>query len=242
MSEREPYDPAAAEKMASDPAVVRAADEFFQSTYAHRYSYNFSWLGRPIIQYPQDIVALQEIIWAVRPELIIETGVAHGGSTVFFASMLELLGGDRKVAAIDVEIRPHNRASIESHPLAHRISLIEGSSVDERIVAAAAALARGRSAVMVVLDSDHSHAHVARELACYAPLVTPGSYLIVMDTIVELLPPDTFPRERFGVGDSPMTAVRAFLREDDRFAIDHAVEQKLLLTAARSGYLRRVKA
>ncbi|HXW77153.1 MAG TPA: cephalosporin hydroxylase family protein [Candidatus Eremiobacteraceae bacterium] len=234
-----PYDPDTAHAMASDPAVTEATQEFFLRTYPHRYSYNFTWLGRPIIQYPQDIVALQEIIWRVRPDAIVETGIAHGGSTVLFASMLELLGGDGRVIAIDVDIRPHNRAAIERHPLAPRIDLIEGSSIDPVIAGRVAARTQGRSSVMVVLDSDHTHDHVRAELGLYAPLVTPESYLVVMDTVIEQLPP--FADRSWGAGNNPMTAVREFLTTTDRFMVDTDIEQKLLITAAPSGYLRRVK-
>jgi cephalosporin hydroxylase len=236
-----PYDPEAAARMASDPDVARSARAFFETTYRHRYSYNFSWLGRPIIQYPQDIVALQEIVWRTQPRTIVETGIAHGGSTVFFASMLALLGGDRRVIAVDVDIRPHNRSAIETHPMARFIELIEGSSVDPAVIGAVAALARGRGPAMVVLDSHHSHAHVRAELAAYSPLVMRGSYLVVMDTIVERLPKGTFPPERWDVGDNPMTAVDEFLSATDRFEIDESIERKLLITAAPRGYLRCVK-
>jgi cephalosporin hydroxylase len=234
-----PYDPAAARAMSDDAADV--ARSFFKRTYPHRYSYNFSWLGRPIIQYPQDIVALAEIVWSVRPELIVETGVAHGGSAVFFASMLELLGGKGLVAAIDIDIRAHNRAAIEAHPLASRIRLIEGSSIDPRVVREVEDMARGKRSVMVVLDSDHTHAHVSAELAAYAPLVTLGSYVVVMDTVVEFLGDAEQPNRPWGKGNNPWTAVQAFLASDSRFALDHAIEEKLLITAAPGGYLRRVK-
>lgn len=243
MSDRrnDPYDAAAAARMAGDPEVARNVRAFFETTYAHKYSYNFSWLGRPIIQYPQDIVALQEIVWQTAPKTIVETGIAHGGSTVFFASMLALLGGERRVVAVDVDIRPHNRRAIESHPMARLIHLIEGSSVDPSVIGEVAALARAGGPVMVVLDSHHSHAHVRAELAAYAPLVARGCYLIVMDTIVERLPKGTFPPERWDVGDNPMTAVDEFLTTTDRFQIDESIEQKLLITAAPRGYLRCVK-
>ncbi len=237
----DPYDSEAAAKMAADPQTQAVAREFFQKTYEHRYSYNFSWLGRPIIQYPQDVIALQEIIWRTRPGLIVETGVAHGGLTVFFASMLELLGGDGEVAGVDIEIRPHNRAAIEAHPLARRIRLIEGSSVDPRVTAQVAERAKRKRPVMVVLDSNHSQAHVLAELQAYSPLVARGGYVVVMDTIVEWVDQRAFAERPWGRGDSPMSAVRRFLAADDRFELDVRIEEKLLITAAAGGYLLCVK-
>lgn len=239
MNERSPRDEHAIAAMAADAAMAGSAADFMRRSIAHRYSYNFSWLGVPIIQYPQDIVALQELVWADRPDLIIETGVAHGGSTVFFASMLELLGGGT-VVAIDIDIRPHNRAAIESHPLAKRIVLVEGSSTDAGIVATVADHAREAGRVMVVLDSNHTHEHVARELELYSPFVKRGSHLAVLDTIVERLP-GPFPGRPWGPGNSPGSAVEAFLAKNDRFVVDAEVNDKLLITVAPGGYLRCVR-
>lgn len=240
MSDREPYDAALARRMKSDAAVDGAARRFFDVTAPYRYSYNFTWLGRPIIQYPQDIIALAEIVWRVRPRTVVETGIAHGGSTLLFASLLELLGENGRVVAVDVDIRPHNRKEIEEHPLAKRIELIEGSSVD------AAVHERVRSRVlpgpvMVVLDSDHTRAHVLSELEAYSRLVTRGSYLVVMDTVIEAMSEDAFPDRPWGRGDNPLIAVREFLARNDRFIVDEDIENKLLITAAPSGYLRCVK-
>jgi cephalosporin hydroxylase len=204
----------------------------------HRYTYNFTWLGRPVIQLPQDLLAVQELVWQVRPDLIVETGIAHGGSLVHSASLLELLGGDGLVVGVDVDIRPHNRREIEGHPLGRRIRLIEGSSTDASVAAAVRELAHGRRAVLVMLDSDHTHAHVLRELELYAPLVTRGSYLIVFDTLIEDLPDELFAGRRWGKGDNPKTAVWQFLKTTDRFEIDARVAGKLLLTCAPDGYLR----
>jgi cephalosporin hydroxylase len=240
MSDVDPHDTELAAAMAADPDVARSARAFFNATAQYRYSYNWSWLGRPIIQYPQDVVALQEIVWRVRPRTIVETGVAHGGSTVFFASMLELAGGDGRVVAVDIDIRSHNRAAIEAHPMHRRIHMIEGSSVDPAVAGAVRALVR-EGAVMVVLDSNHTRDHVARELELYAPLVTRDSYLVVMDTVVEHMPDDAFPDRPWGKGDNPLTAVREFLARTDRFVVDKEIEDKLLVTVAPSGYLRCVK-
>jgi cephalosporin hydroxylase len=204
----------------------------------HRYTYNFTWLGRPVIQLPQDLIAVQEIVWQVRPDLIVETGIAHGGSLVHSASLLELLGGEGLVVGIDVAIRAHNRQAIEAHPLAKRIHLLEGSSTDLVVAATVRELARGRRAVLVLLDSDHTHAHVLRELELYAPLVTRGSYLIVFDTLIEDLPAELFAGRRWGKGNNPKTAVWQFLKTTERFTIDDRLAGKLLLTCAPDGYLR----
>lgn len=213
---------------------------FIQSS-ALRYSYNFTWMGRPIIQFPQDMVAMQEILWSVRPDLIIETGIAHGGSLIFYASMLELLGGDGAVLGIDIDIRAHNRVEIEKHPMFKRITMIEGSSVDEVVAQQVRELTAGRQRVLVVLDSNHTHDHVLRELQLYAPLVTRGSYLVVFDTVIEDMPADFFPDRPWGKGNNPKTAVQEFLRSTDRFEIDDAIDGKLLITVAPQGYLKCVK-
>jgi cephalosporin hydroxylase len=207
----------------------------------HKYSYNFSWMGRPIIQFPQDILAMQEIIWRVKPQLIIETGVAHGGSLVFYASMLELLGGDGAVLGIDIDIRPHNRSAIEKHPMFQRIKMLEGSSIDKHILAQAYAFARNKSPVLVGLDSMHTHSHVLAELNAYSPLVTRGSYLVVFDTVVEDMPEGMFADRPWGKGDNPKTAVWEFLKSNDRFEADEEIENKLLITVAPNGYLRCIK-
>lgn len=224
--------------MAADADLRRAADDFVRLGCRQRYPYNFTWLGIPVIQFPQDLVALQEIVWRVRPQLVIETGVAHGGGTIFLASLLDLIGeGD--VVAIDIDIRPHNREAIETHPLAGRVTLIEGSSTHPSVVGRVGALAQGKR-VMVVLDSDHTHAHVLAELRAYAPLVGKGSYVAVLDTIVERMGPGEIGDRPWGPGNSPMTAVQEFLRHDHRFEIDVALENTLLVSVAPGGYLRCV--
>lgn len=207
----------------------------------YKYHYHFTWLGRPIIQLPQDIVAVQELIWRVRPELIIETGVAHGGSLVLSASMLQLLGGNARVIGIDVDIREHNRKLIEAHPMHGRIDLIEGSSIDPQVFAQVQRAAEGRANVMVMLDSCHTHDHVLSELALYSTLVRRGSYLIVFDTLIESMPDRFFDDRPWGQGDNPLTALRQFLSTNDRFEIDREMTSKLLMTAAPDGYLKCVK-
>jgi cephalosporin hydroxylase len=224
--------------MGRDAGLKAVTRDWFAASSKHEYSYHFTWLGRPIIQFPQDIVAMQEIIWRTRPDLIVETGVAHGGALIFYASMLELLGGDGLVLGIDVEIRPGNRTAIESHPLFRRIELIEASSTDADTIERVRAHAARRPRVLVALDSNHTHDHVRRELDLYAPLVNKGSYLVVFDTIIEHMP-DDFSRERpWSPGNSPKSAVDAFLRSTDRFAVDTEIENKLQITVAPGGYLK----
>lgn len=229
-------------RLGSETELRELSRRWLEKTAAYEYSYHFTWLGRPIIQYPQDIVALQEIIWRVRPTVIVETGIAHGGSLVLSASMLELLGGDeRRVLGVDIDIREHNRAEIEQHPLAHRITMVEGSSTDEEVLEQVRRFVGEDEPVMVVLDSNHTHEHVLRELELYSPLVTPGSYLIVFDTAVELMPEDAYADRPWGKGANPYTAVQEFLAGSDRFEIDTVYDDKLLVTVAPSGYLKCVR-
>lgn len=204
----------------------------------HKYAYNFTWLGRPLIQLPQDMVAVQELVWAVKPDLIIETGVAHGGSLIYSASLLELIGGAGRVIGVDIDIRAHNRVEIEKHPLARRIQLIQGSSVDRGVIRQVREAARGCERVMVLLDSNHTHKHVLQELRGYSPMVTKGSYLVVFDTLIEDMPGDLIKDRPWGKGNNPKTAVWEFLKKNRRFAVDKDVEAKLLLTVAPDGYLK----
>lgn len=225
----------------ADDAEFRALSERWRAMALERkYMNNFSWLGRPMIQLPMDAMAMQEIIWAVKPDLIVETGVAHGGSVVLSASMLQLLGHG-EVLGVDIEIRPHNRQAIESHPMAHRIHLIEGSSTAPEVVAQVRAAAAGKQRVLVFLDSNHTHEHVLAELNAYADLVSVGSYCVVFDTFVEDMPDDYVWTERpWGKGNNPKTAVWEYLRSHPEFQIDKSVEDKLLVTSAPDGFLRRV--
>jgi cephalosporin hydroxylase len=241
MTSHDPKDPAQIARMAADPELAALAHELFLQSAEYKYSYNFSWLGRPIIQYPQDIIAAQEIIWQVKPDAIIETGIAHGGSLIFYASMLELLGGVGHVLGIDIDIRAHNRAEIERHPLFKRITMLQGSSIDDQIAQQVYAFVRNKQRVLVVLDSNHTHEHVRKELEFYAPLVTKGSYLIIFDTVVEDMPDRFFPDRPWGRGNNPKTAVQEFLATNDRFEVDREIEGKLLLTVAPGGYLKCVK-
>jgi cephalosporin hydroxylase len=205
------------------------------------YVYNFSWMGRPIIQFPEDIMALQEIIMSIQPDVIIETGIAHGGSLIFSSSMLELLGGDRIVIGIDIDIREHNRKEIESHPMAKRIQMIEGSSVDKTIVEQIKVLCKPYKKIMVCLDSNHTHEHVIKELELYSPLVSVGSYLVVLDTFIEDMPENFFSERPWDVGNNPKTAVWEFLKTNESFIVDKSVYNKLLISVAPDGYLKRIK-
>lgn len=212
---------------------------FATETIRTGYSYNFTWMGRPIIQYPQDMIAMQEIIWEVKPDLIIETGIAHGGSIIYYASLLELIGKG-EVLGIDIDIRAHNRAEIEKHPMSRRIKMIEGSAISEEIIARVKQYAAGKQTVMVCLDSNHTHAHVLEELKLYSPFVTKGSYLVAFDTIVEDLPADLYTDRPWSVGDNPKTAVWEFLKSNKDFVIDESIDNKLLVSVAPQGYLKRI--
>ena len=227
--------------MAADRAVQRRSLEWLEATAKYEYSYHFTWLGLPIIQYPQDILAVQEIVWAAKPDLIVETGIARGGSLALSASLLELLGGTGIVVGIDIDIRRPNRLAIERHALAHRIVMIEGSSTDPEVVEQVREYSSGRSRVVVMLDSNHTHDHVLRELELYSPMVGPGGYIIVFDTVIEDMPADSYPDRPWSKGNNPATAVRAFLQDDSRFEVDHELEEKLLITVASGGYLRCVR-
>jgi len=244
------------QKNGDSVALHQAGLDFIRSTLLPNYSYNFFWLGRPIIQYPQDIVALQELIWQIKPDLIIETGIAHGGSLLMSASMLSLLdycdaieqetmldpkAPRRRVVGLDIDIREHNRTAIESHPMANRIDMIEGSSIDPSIIAQVEDIARGYERVMVCLDSNHTHEHVLSELEAYAPLVSAGSYCVVFDTIVEDMPAEMSPDRPWGPGDNPKTAVWEYLKTHPEFEIDKQMDHKLLISVAPDGYLKRVR-
>lgn len=228
-----------------DPAVKSLASRFLYDTAPYKYSYNFSWMGRPIIQYPQDMIAMQEIIWEVKPDLIIETGIAHGGSLIYYASLLELIticdGADGEVLGIDIDIRSHNRAAIEAHPMKRRITMIEGSSISPDVIDRVHEHARNKKNILVCLDSMHTHDHVLAELEAYAPLVSVCSYCVVFDTVVEDMPEDSFPDRPWGKRNNPKTAVWAYLKDHPEFEIDRSIEHKLLITVAPDGYLKRVK-
>jgi cephalosporin hydroxylase len=243
-------------RMGNDQTCTRAALDFLVTTALYKYSYNTLWLGRPVIQLPQDIVAMQELIWSIKPDLIIETGIAHGGSLIFSASMLAQLDmceaieagisfnpreSRRKVLGIDIDIRAHNRAAIETHPMASRIQMIQGSSIVTEIIEQVRAIAADYSRVLVCLDSNHTHDHVLAELQAYAPLTSKGSYCVVFDTVVEDMPKEMFPDRPWGPGNNPKTAVWEYLKTHTEFEIDKSIQHKLLITVAPDGYLKRVR-
>lgn len=218
------------------------------------YTYNFAWLGRPIIQYPQDMVAMQELIWQIKPDLIIETGIAHGGSLIFSASMLALLDmcdaietgvtiypkqSQRKVLGIDIDIRAHNRAAIEANPMASRIQMIQGSSIAPDVIEQVRQVTKGYERVLICLDSNHTYAHVLAELEAYAPLTSVGSYCVVFDTLIEDMPEDMLSDRPWGKGNNPKTAVHEYLKMHPEFSIDKSIQHKLLITVAPDGFLKR---
>jgi len=245
------------EKLGTEPGLYRQTlDWMVKAGTVGSYTYNFRWLGRPIIQYPQDIVALQEIVWATRPDLIIETGIAHGGSLILSASLLAMLDlsdaaaegrslnpqqSRRCVLGVDIDIRPHNRAAIERHPFASRIRMLQGSSIDPTVISEVRAIASKYERVMVCLDSNHTHEHVRAELDAYARLTSTGCYCIVFDTTIEDAPADFFANRPWGPGNSPMSAVHSWLPEHPDFELDRDIQHKLLITVARDGYLRRTR-
>jgi len=228
--------------MSKDHRLKNLTRSWFLNGLKHEYSYHFSWLGRPIIQYPQDMIALQEIIWRVKPDLIIETGIAHGGSLIFSASILELIGHG-KVLGIDIDIRSSNKKAIEQHPLSNRIRMIEGSSIDEKVVKQVYKFAKNKKRILLSLDSNHTHKHVLQEMNLYSKLVTKGSYMIVCDTIIEDIPPiyEKNSKNPWRKGNNPKTAVLEFLKSNSRFVVDENITNKILITVAPSGYLKCIK-
>jgi cephalosporin hydroxylase len=228
--------------MGCDEELKKKSLDWMLHADKYKYTYNYSWMGRPIIKYPSDIVATQQIVWDVKPDLIIETGIAHGGSLILSASLLELIGGPGRVLGIDIDIREHNRKEIEAHPMMKRIDMIEGSSVADDVMARVRAAAAKAKCVMVFLDSLHTHDHVLKELELYAPLVSVGSYLVLPDTFIEYFPKGYYAHNRpWDVGNNPMTALRAFLEKNKDFEIDRELCDKLMITEAFDGYLRRVR-
>lgn len=235
--------------------LTDSTKEFLSETIKADYEYNFDWMGRPVIQYPQDIIAMQEIIWNVRPDLIIETGIAHGGSLVFSASMLAMLDycdaiennemldpnkPKRRVLGIDIDIRAHNRTAILAHPMANRIDMIQGSSIAQDIISQVHEYSKNYKRILICLDSNHTHKHVLAELEAYAPLTSKDSYCVVFDTVIENLPKRLFPDRPWGPGNNSKTAVWEFLTNHPEFEIDKTIQKKLLITVAPDGYLKRV--
>jgi len=233
-------DPALINDMQNDKEIKILRKKLLRAIVKYKYTYNFTWYGRPIIQLPEDIIAIQEIVLNTQPDMIIETGVAHGGGLVFYASLLEILGKG-SVIGVDIDIRKHNREALESHPLFKRITLIEGSSTDAAIFGQVSNLCKPAKNVMVILDSDHTHAHVLQELELYSTLVRKDGHLIVFDTGIEDVEGPAYPNRRWGKGNNPKTAVWEFLKKNDRFVIDKEIENKLMVTVAPDGYLKCIK-
>lgn len=227
-------------ELGRDQEIKEITKSWVKKSFEHKYSYNFRWMDRPIIQYPQDIVMMQELIYQVKPDLIIETGIAHGGSLILYASILELIGSG-KVLGIDIDIREHNRVAIEKHPMFKRIEMLQGSSIDQEIVDKVHEYARDCKKVMVILDSNHTYEHVKKELECYASLVSKDSYLVVFDTIVEQLGDELCKDRPWGKGDNAKIAVDEFMQGNDRFIVDQDIDNKLLITMTPGGYLKCIK-
>lgn len=226
--------------MNNDEEIKKLRKQLLSAIAKYKYTYNFTWFERPIIQLPEDIIATQEIILNTKPDIIIETGVAHGGGLVLYASLLELLGKGM-VIGVDIEIRKHNSEALEKHPLFKRITLIEGSSTDPKTFCQVTDLCKSAKNVMVILDSDHTHVHVLQELELYSTLVRKNGYLIVFDTGIEDVDDNAYPDRPWGKGNNPKTAVWEFLKQNDRFVIDKEIENKLLITVAPDGYLKCIK-
>ena len=228
-----------ANRMAADLELQHLAMSTLVASDAFDYTYFWKWLGLPIIQMPDDIVAMQEIIWETRPQVVIETGFARGGSVIFYSSILQLIGEGR-VVSVDIDVREHNRRAVEEHPLGSRVDFVEGSSTAPDTMDRVRALVSGSARVMVVLDSNHTHEHVLDELRLYGPLVTEGQFLVVSDTVVEDIPPQTHRPREWGPGNNPKTALQEYLRETNRFEPDPWFNSKVLVTSSRGGYLRCV--
>ena len=231
-------------QMNEDKEFFKLTKKWLLQSLKHQYSYHFRWLGLPIIQYPQDMIATQEIIWSVKPDLIIETGIARGGSLIFSASILQMIGKG-SVLGIDIDIRKHNKIAIKKHPLSKRITMIEGSSIDEKVVNKVKTIAKTKKRVMVFLDSNHTYEHVLKELELYSSLVKKGSYIIVFDTIIDDIPNNWWGKHistrPWNKKNNPKSAVKDFILKNNRFKIDHTIDNKILLTVAPSGFLKCTK-
>ena len=205
-----------------------------------KYHYNFSWFGLPIIKFPNDMLVMQEIIWKVKPDVIIETGIARGGSLIFFASLMKLIKKNGKVIGIDIDIREKNKKAIQKHFLYKNIKLLQGSSTSDEIRENLKKYVT-RKKVLVVLDSMHTEKHVLNELEIYSKLVSKNSYLIVQDTFVELFPKNHFKNRPWSKGNNPMTAVKKFLNKNKNYSIDETISAKIGITENPMGYLIKKK-
>ena len=226
--------------MNKNKSLLKKSKDWIDIVFDYEYVYHFRWLGRPIIQFPQDMVALQELIWKIKPDFIIESGIARGGSLIFYASILELLNHG-KIIGIDIDIRKHNRIEIENHPLFKRIKLIEGSSIDDSVIHKIKKIIKDKKKIMILLDSHHTEQHVLEELEKYSPFVRSGSYVVVFDTIIENMKKHHSENRPWNHGNNPKTAVTKFLKKNKRFKIDKEIQKKLLITSCPDGYLKCIK-
>jgi cephalosporin hydroxylase len=224
--------------MGTDQALQEKTRDWFNHASRHEYSYHFEWMGRPIIQFPQDMVAMQEIIWRVKPDIIVETGIAHGGSLIFYASIMQMMRIHGKVLGIDIDIRPHNKKALDEHMMRDRIEMIQGSSIEEGIFSKVKDIVDTYEKPLVILDSNHTHDHVRQELELYADFVRKDSYLLVFDTVVEFMDKELSSKRPWGHGNNPYTAVQDFLKGNNRFEVDQEIENKLQISVAPGGYLK----
>ena len=228
-------------KMAQDIPLQNLSKKWIFNSINHEYSYHFNWLGVPVIQYPQDLMAMQEIIWQTKPDIIIETGVARGGSLIFYASILNMIQKSGLVIGIDIDIRNHNKIIIKTHHLSKKIKLIEGSSTDMNTIDKVKKIIKQKKKILVILDSNHTHDHVFQELLLYSPFVKKNGYMVVFDSIIEDMPSKLVKNRPWKKGNNPKTAVHEFLKKNSRFQIDKEIENKLLITVAPDGYLKCIK-
>jgi cephalosporin hydroxylase len=229
-------------KMYSDKKFFLLSIKWIKESIKYKYNYNFTWMGRPIIKYPNDMVVIQEIFWKVKPDLVIETGIAHGGSIIFSASLLKMMGIKKfKVIGIDIDIRKHNLKEILKHPMKKHLKLIEGSSVDKKIFNKIKSYAKNYKKILVILDSNHIHNHVLEELNIYSNLVSKNSYIILPDTYIEYLPNGTFPNRPWGKGNNPLSALKVFLKNNQKFKIDKFYSKKAMISEAFNGFIKKIK-
>lgn len=227
-------------KMNKDKEFKKLSRKWFDKAYSYEYLYHFKWLGRPIIQFPNDLIVLQELIWETKPDLIIETGIARGGSLIFYASMLQLIGKG-KVIGIDVDIRKHNKIEIEKHAMFKRIHMIENSSTEKETISKISKFTKNKKNIMVVLDSNHTYEHVLKELELYSNFVKKGNYLIVFDTMIDDMNDKMFKNRPWGKGNNPKTAVDEFLKKNKKFNMDKENNKKLMITSTPYGFLKCIK-
>tara|TARA_A100001035_G_C27713976_1_gene468586 strand:- start:176 stop:922 length:747 start_codon:yes stop_codon:yes gene_type:complete len=226
----------------NDKELKKKSIEWMIAADKYKYTYNFSWMGRPIIKYPADMIVQQELMWNLRPDLIIETGIAHGGSIIFSASMMKMMGIKGEVIGVDIDIREHNRSLIEDHPMSDIIEMYEGSSIDINIIKKIKEKADKHKTILVILDSCHSHEHVFNELLLYSQFVTKNSYIILPDTFIEFFPKGYYAKNRpWDKGNNPYTALKSFLKSNDNFIIDKDLSSKACITETIDGYLKKIK-